>query len=454
MRRRDLLATLAAPLLPAAARDPYGGWTARRLQSTGRFRLEHGRRWWLVTPDGHPYLGFGLNHAHYGLLRRKECAAQWAGRLGVPVEAPPAELLPAFHKKLRDDLTALGMNHLGVHTPTRGLPRGFAPYIHRLEFVAINHYMTPAAADFRDVFAPDFAAHCDRLARDDAAPRAADPWLIGYFFTDCPIFTEADAAPRINNTFGATRPGLPTWPRVLRNLSAPAPGKLAYVETMRERHRDIAAFNRAYATSFDSFDALAAAADWRPLHDPANAVERRDNEAFLERVVDRYYSVAAAAIRRHDPNHLVVGDKLNGNTATPDAIVRLAGRHMDLVFMQMFGYWREQRPVIERWSRLTGKPVFNGDVSFAVPYPEMPDPYGPHCRTQAERAAAFLDLAENAFSRPGFVGLTWCGWIDSLASFQKDKQHGGLQSACGDFYKPLTGAMSRFSEQMYTVAER
>lgn len=34
------------------ATDRFGGWTARRFEATGFFRLEKADRWWLVTPDG------------------------------------------------------------------------------------------------------------------------------------------------------------------------------------------------------------------------------------------------------------------------------------------------------------------------------------------------------------------------------------------------------------------
>ena len=445
MPRRDFLALA-----------PFAGWAKRRFRSSGFFRLERDRRrWWLVTPQGHAFLGFGLNHINVNLLRRKECAGHWAGRFGIPADAPADAFLPGYHRKLSDDLAALGMNHVGVHSPTRNLPPGFCPYIHRIEFVAINHYQTPAAGDFHDVFAPEFDAHCDRIARADALPRARDPRLIAYFFTDCPIFTEMDAAPRDNGLFGAVRPGLPTWPRVLRNLGPTSPGKQAYVAAMRELyHNDIGAFSNAYSRPFESFGALAAAVDWKPGHDWGNAAEMRDNLFFLERIAGRYYSVATAAIRRYDANHLIAGDKLNGNAATPESIIRLAARHIDFVFYQMFGFWKEQERVIAEWSRLSGKAVFNGDVSIAVPYAEMPNPYGPHCRTQEERAARFREFAEGAYARPEFLGLTWCGWIDSLEAYQKGKQHGGVQTPCGDFYKPLAEEMARFSARMYEIAAK
>jgi len=30
--------------------DQYGGWTGKRFESTGYFRVEKDERWWIVTP--------------------------------------------------------------------------------------------------------------------------------------------------------------------------------------------------------------------------------------------------------------------------------------------------------------------------------------------------------------------------------------------------------------------
>mgnify|MGYP001586340862 CR=1 FL=1 len=427
-------------------RDRFGGCPDIRFERSGFFRLEKKDRWWLVTPDGNAFLSFGLNHVMPGLLKRPECIDHWTKAFGD-------QFVEGYRKKVRADLDALGMNTLGVHSTLRDLPPGFVPYIHTARFVDICHYMTPSEKQFHDVFSAEFETHCDRVAQAEVLPRKDDRFLIGYFMTDGPIFTDLDAAARSNSVYGAVRKGLPTWPRVLRNLGPEAPGKRAYTTAMRERYRGaVAGFNRAYSARFESFEALEQAVNWRPQADPANAAETADNLFFLDRVVDRYYSVAVAAIRKYDRDHLIVGDKLNANTDTPDSIVKLAARHMDLVFYQMYGYWEEQKPIIERWSRLTGKPLFNGDSSYSVPYEQMPNPYGPHCRDQRERAQRTLEFGRNAFARPDFVGWSWCGWMDGLKTNQPEKQHSGLQDPWGRYYTPATDALKRISASMYDIA--
>ena len=88
--------------------------------------------------------------------------------------------------------------------------------------------------------------------------------------------------------------------------------------------------------------------------------------AFLEIIVEEYYRVATAVIRRYGPNHL------------PDGIIALAGKYMDVAFYQFYGPYEEQRGLMDRFSKLTRKPLFNGDSCYSVPEANMPNPYGPN----------------------------------------------------------------------------
>jgi hypothetical protein len=155
------------------------------------------------------------------------------------------------------------------------------------------------------VFSKDFGRHCYRLAEQIAAPKKDDPYLLGYAMTDCPLLTEEDCRERPDVIGGAQRRARVGWPRRLRNLGENAPGKAAYVRTMRDLYRNrIDDFNATYGTTFASFQELQSAVNWRPATDLSNGNETRDNVEFLKRVVKRYYQTTLAAIRRYDPNHM------------------------------------------------------------------------------------------------------------------------------------------------------
>ncbi|MFL3657219.1 MAG: hypothetical protein ACJ07L_04065 [Opitutales bacterium] len=63
--------------------DRFGGWKDRKFEATGFFRVEKDSRWWLVTPDGHAFLSFGINHLYPDLFRQPYNRDAWQKRLAV-----------------------------------------------------------------------------------------------------------------------------------------------------------------------------------------------------------------------------------------------------------------------------------------------------------------------------------------------------------------------------------
>jgi hypothetical protein len=177
-------------------RDRHGGCLDIHFEPTGFFRLESADRWWPVTPMGNAFLCLGVNHVTPGLLQRQENRDFWARRIGLRDPGDQAGSLAYFGQRVRRDLRAFGFNTLGCHSSAVSYESGFAPHVCPLRPVSIAHWMTPSEEDFLDVFSQEFVDHCSARAREIALPRKDDCYLIGYFFTDCPIFTDRDAAPR------------------------------------------------------------------------------------------------------------------------------------------------------------------------------------------------------------------------------------------------------------------
>ncbi len=435
-------------------RDQYGGLKRIHFEATGFFRLEYANgRWWLITPEGSAFLSFGLNHIGSGLMRSPYNREHWMREFGLTDTSDEQQFLDAYYTRVRQDFVRGGWNTLGCHNSDQIYGELRIPYVLTVRFVDICHYMTPKDEDFLDVWSSEFQEHCNRIALQRVAPRKDDPYLLGYAMIDCPIWSDLDAAPREVTVYGDKRPGLTTWPRRLRNLGPESPGKEVYVDTMRELYRgDIEKFNYTYQCSFSGFGDLTSAKQWRLEIDPNNGRELFDNTVFLNRTVDRYYRIAVRAIRRHDPNHLMLGDKLNGNTDVSDDLVRIVSSHCDLLFYQYYATWDDQQRLLNRFAQITGKAILCGDASISVPDENMPNPLGPHYKDQRERAESFTELMRNCFSRTDFVGWNWCGWMDRWEAVQPRRQHSGIQDPFGNHY-PIVEAMRSFSEEMYTIAD-
>ncbi len=437
--------------------DRFGGWTGKRFKATGFFRVEKDERWWLVTPEGNAFLSFGINHLHPHLWKQDYNREAWKKRLGLD-DLNSHKFAPALQKWFLQTCRQYGFNTVGVHTELSivNTPQPSMPYMLPIQFVDIPHWKGEIPdSNFVDVFADAFAAHCERMAKEFAAPARDDSLLLGYAMTDCPLLTEEDCRERPDVIGGAQRNARIGWPRRLRNLAANAPGKRAYVRTMRDIYRGrIGDFNATYRTPFDSFDALQTAEDWRPHTDLSNGNETRDNVEFLKKVVARYYQTARDAIRRYDPNHLFVGDKLNANTDSLDTVLPITRELTDVVFYQMYARYEVQKPGLDRWSKIADKPLINGDSAFTMIADHMPRPYGPVADSLEQRAEWTAEFFRRAFGRPEFVGWHYCGLIDAsnLVAHKEDRQHSGLIDGYGEPYPALEEALAACTDEMYEIA--
>lgn len=97
MKRRDFLQYAMAASLShgivksnpvygansAREMDRFGGWTGRKFEPTGFFRVEKDDRWWLVTPEGNAFLSFGINHLYPDLWKQAYNSEAWKKRLAL-----------------------------------------------------------------------------------------------------------------------------------------------------------------------------------------------------------------------------------------------------------------------------------------------------------------------------------------------------------------------------------
>ena len=145
---------------------------------------------------------------------------------------------------------------------------------------------------------------------------------------------------------------------------------------------------------------------------------------FLKKVVAKYYQTARDAIRRYDPNHLFVGDKINANTDSLDTVLPVTSQFTDLVFHPMYARYQVQEPGLDRWSKITDS---------------MPRPYGPVADNLRQRADWTNEFFRPAFEHPEFVGWHYCGLIDAsnLVPHKQDRQHSGLLDGYGEAYPLL-----------------
>ena len=406
------------PDLAAAPADTglnaYGGLVARPARATGFFRAEKiDGRWWLVDPAGGRFIHRGIVSVSMG--RAPAAEAEVTRRFGGGA---------GWAEGTVDLLHANGFNGLGAWSDTERLSA--AP--RRLAYTLIWNFMssygrkrggtyqrpgnTGYPKDTIFVFDPAFETFCEEHARQLAATRD-DPWLVGHF----------------------TDNELPMKRDMLANyLALPEgdPGHAAALAFLRGRRG-------AAATAKDITDA--------------------DREAFVELVVDRYLGIVTRAIRRVDPNHLVLGSRLHGGQLRYPETFRAAGRHLDVIAVNYYHAWSADREQVAMWERESGRPFLVTEwYAKGMDVPGLANVSGAGwvVKTQRDRGLFYENFTLSLLETRACVGWHWFKYIDNdpddtRADPSNRDANKGIVSNRYEPYGDLLASMRRINERTYRI---
>ena len=423
--------------------------SAAYAAEAGFYRVERDAAgaWRLVNPAGEPTVWLGVDHVKFDGFR---CEADGNRKHYRETNERQFGSRDAWATNTAERLRAWGFNGLGAacdNSRFKGSGLG------RCVFLALGdsataekddeeHWLsdnlhTPGTA-FPNVFNPDFAAHCDREAAKACAPNRDDQEVLGYFI-DNELAWEA----RRGGPAGAwglfdnacAKPAGNTARRALEDFLA---------TKITKEHKDSATLRLCVEK------------------DDLLSVPVEVKREFVEFVADKYFEITTAAIRRHDPNHLVLGCRFAG-TVYPDEVFRSAGKYCDIVSIngyavpipdrnEMLLSFRDRYyPIAETLTKLgelSGRPIMLTEWSFPAFDSGLPCLRGVGKRfdTQAERAWASALYARSVLSCPWVIGYDYFMWVDMPAKgisyrFPEDSNY-GLVREDGREYAELTQAFA------------
>ena len=292
---------------------------------------------------------------------------------------------------------------------------------------------------FPNVFDPRWEAYCESLARRKCAEMRSDPWLFGYFLDN-----ELE-------WYGKTHRPEGIWTDTMK-WGADHTGKLALVAHVRAAHADLAEFNRVWQQNAASWDDLATLEALPAGSDRAREIQL----AFLGEVADRYFRVAAGAIRKADPNHLVIGSRFAGNA--PEWAWRACARYCDVVTLNQYPRvdmeTEDLSGIAETYGRyhaLVDKPMMVTEWSFPALDAGLPCTHGAGMRvdTQEQKTHCVEMLQHLHFRLPFLVGSNYFMWADEPKegisdTFPEDSNY-GLNNVDDKPYPLLTGMFARLN---------
>lgn len=189
-------------------------------------------------------------------------------------------------------------------------------------------------------------------------------------------------------------------------------------------------------------------------------------------IAERYFSVTTSAIRKADPNHLILGCRF---AAAGDDVWEVAGKYCDILSVNIYPWadldrnvvFCSRRPgspkitdVFRRYSSLAGgKPLLITEWSFPALDSGLPCTIGSgqRFRTQTERAAASELYARTMLASSELVGYDYFMWVDEPAlgisrTFTENSNY-GLVAESGKVYAEITQMFERLHAEVESGAK-
>ncbi|BAN47328.1 beta-galactosidase [Metapseudomonas resinovorans] len=426
--------------------DAYGGMLGgETFEASGFFRTEkrHGR-WFLVTPEGHPFFSLGVNAVtpslsqtyvegresmFTALPKDNEPLARYFGK-GNDSDGTDANKGRAYNQGRWYDFYGANLERTyGGNDPQRWAEHG----LDRLKawgFNTIGNWSDPAFSgnkrmpytlplsihgDFAviktgfdwwggmpDPFDPRFAMAAERAIAIAARDHRDDPWLLGYFADNELAWGGhgSDPKARYALAYGTLR------------LTTDVPAKRAFLKQLRDKYRNQQGLSKAWGIELPAWELMEDPGFEPPLPSPEFPSIEEDFQRFQRFYADTYFKTIADSMKWHAPNHLLLGGRF---AATVPEAIEACAQYCDVLSFNR--YTREPQHGLDMdLLRRLDKPLMITEFHFGS------RDRGPFWGGVAEvykaeeRGPAYANFVKKAAEEPLMVGAHYFQYLDQPAS--------------------------------------
>jgi hypothetical protein len=204
-----------------------------------------------------------------------------------------------------------------------------------------------------------------------------------------------------------------------------------------------------------------AAEDWlRARRVPHSRIDDNLREAFRGHVVDRYLGICGRAIRRYDPNHLFLGPRFYASERRSEAVLRAAGRNLDVIAINHYGKWTPDVKELRQWSDWADRPLLITEwyAKGADAGTENLTGAGWTVATQRDRGHFYQNFALALLESRVCVGWHWFKYQDNdprdrATDPSNRNSNKGIVTAAYEPWQPLLDAMSELNNSLYPLTQ-
>jgi hypothetical protein len=402
------------PLREPEAVSKYGGWTKRRVSSTGFFRAEKiGDRWWCIDPEGYQYVNIALNSVSMGGSERNKQSVK--EKFGTPEE---------WIMQTISMLQENGFNCAGSWSDYKSIIKANSnsdkPFAYTINWNFMSSYGRERGGTYQQpghtgypgdaifVFDPQWETFCDDHAKQ-AAEYKDDPNLFGYFSdNEMPFKLKS-----LDNYLA---------------LQEKDPGHVAAIKWLGDH-----AITKELIT--DSYRQL-----------------------FLAEVADRYFSAVSKALKKYDPNHMYIGARFNGSEKNDPEFMKTAGKYLDIISINYYNKWTPDSADMANWTKWSGKPFIITEYYTKGEDSGMPNQSGAGwiVKTQKDRGLFYQNYNLALLESKNCVGWHYFKYQDNDPTEtgvdpSNTDSNKGVVNNLYEVWTPMMELMKKMNTQVYNI---
>lgn len=415
-----------------------------------------GEAWWLISPEGEPFISLGINHIDPLFLSgpyNKERILETYGSDWFDHEGNynyGGEAIGKWLNQVNHDFRSWGFNTYGYYTvvPAEYI-KDSAYFIKDIEIVPTGYYER-----YPDVFSDWYADMVEQQVKHMCDLYRNEKNLLGYALMDIATLEKGiRKAVKYPSTFPKKESRVyakllqsqtaaesaryePIHPcvRTFTRLNMGEAGKKVWIDILQANHHSPSEAGHVYGLVTRTWSELERITEWP---EPINRLKASiDNLEMLTRIAEQYYSLVCKTIRKYDPTHLILGDKLNGNNEVPEYLYPVLQKYVDVILIDWDDLFENQKGTLGKIHQMTGKPILLSDSSFSVIKPNQVYAKGYILQSEDEIGPHYYQYLKEALSEPYIVGWHYCGYIEGWKGLDNSRDPlSQVQSGIKDPYE-------------------
>jgi hypothetical protein len=408
--------------------------------------------WWFVDGDGNPFVSTGMNHIQQNIRFASYNKDYWAEKFGKNIlvngkfnpNATPE--IKKWMEQVAKDYKDYGFTTIAFHRALNipdeyfeELEIFYLGKIKTAQIHAMRARKSSKTGKFPDVFSEEFQKTADEVAKNYCSKHKNNKFLLGYTYEDLPSYEYSvykNKYLKNKNTFEYH-----PWIIDIINKEGTTKGKEVWMNVLKQNYSSLNEVSENYNIELKNWEDIGRVSIWTEPNNKEKWLV--DQMEMNKHIVDMWHKTNRDVILKYDPNHLILGDKINchGN-GHPDWVYEIVGKYVDVLLIQDYEFFKPLHvEKLKRFYSLSGKPILSGDHSYAFTVKEMDTAKGLAVESHVAVGEEYNTYLKGIMNLPFMLGWHNCGYLEQWKGGRLDdtgKQQTGLFDPFGN---PRTDAL-------------